>query len=219
MPANYFVNEGDKICSTDASALGTSVKQIAAGAAIEKGQPLMMADAFSVSPSDGTKPCVGFAENAAAAATATVAAEKVVVLTEGFIKMDVDAVGISAGDIVMVDANGKAAVLAAGGFGVGYAVSDGEANGVVYVKILLMPYAYHGAVAVATGAEVDTGADNAKYVTAKALKDSGYLGTAAANVAALAGTETDADICTKVNAILTALKTAGVMAADAEEGE
>ena len=71
-----------------------------------------------------------------------------------------------------------------------------------------------GVTTKASGAEVDTGTDDAKFVTAKALADSNYLSpTAATHIAdPSGGTTADTEARTAINAILDALEANGIVA-------
>ncbi|OQA77861.1 MAG: hypothetical protein BWY31_04424 [Lentisphaerae bacterium ADurb.Bin242] len=91
--------------------------------------------------------------------------------------------------------------------------------GDAYVRVLLNAGKKDSGTAysIATGVEVTAGTDNAKIVTAKAIKDAGIKAPAAAAAAipnvAEAGADS-ANIISALNALLAAVRTHGVIAAE-----
>jgi hypothetical protein len=136
---NYFVNEGNRIGGQEPQALGSVQSLVTASVAVTKGMVIESTGDFTVGPAgDNSAKVVGIAANTAAIG------EKVVIETEGFVKLSASNAVIAAGDSVVAAGDGlvkKMPVLAndlasiqAVSNKCGIAIAGCLANGNPYVK-------------------------------------------------------------------------------------
>lgn len=131
MGKNYLINEGNQIGYMDASFdenLNLVNNKLVAGADIEKGQVVVVSDAFTVIPSDGTSKAV-----LGVAMMDVKAGEPIAVECEGLMRLTAAAT-ITAPAEIEAAANGKVKTAAEGKV-IGVAISDATADGDVIVKL------------------------------------------------------------------------------------
>lgn len=133
---NYFINEGNHIGGQEPQALGTLQYKIKATAVILKGDVVEISGPWGVAPaSDKSNKVVGVSFCDAQID------DKVVVETEGFVKLDASNAPITAGQKLVSAGLGKVRtfVLAtdADATILGVAFNSCLANGVVYTKLVL----------------------------------------------------------------------------------
>lgn len=146
MGVNYSINEGNFIGSENTSVLGAIQNQVKASAAVTKGQLIEVTGNWTVGPAaDNSAKVCGIAGNTAAIG------EKVVIDTEGFVKLDASNAVITAGDKVVSAGAGKVkkmvfdttatvnqttvnAAITASTISCGVVIAGCLANGVAFVK-------------------------------------------------------------------------------------
>lgn len=132
MPRDYFVNEGNRIGGQEPQALGVTQTKITASVDVTKGMVIEATGDFTVGPAgDESVKVVGIAANDAKVG------EKVVIETEGFVKLDASNAIVTAGDTVVAGGTGTVKKEATAGDIVGKAIAGCAANGVCYVKVAL----------------------------------------------------------------------------------
>ena len=127
---DYFVNEGNRIGGQEPQALGTAQARITATVAVTKGMVVESTGDWTVGPAaDASVAVVGIAANSAAIG------ERVVIETEGFVKLTATNAAIVAGNTVSAGGAGLIKVWAVAGDIVGKVIKGCAANGVAYVKL------------------------------------------------------------------------------------